>query len=161
LNTILNLETQNSIKNSVTNIESILEEVKKTIGSVNGLIDTTSLDLKESIKNTKSITENFSKISDTLVNANIGKILKDAQGTISSVNLILESISSGKGTAGKLVTDDQLYNNISATTKELEELLREIKEHPKRFVHFSLFGKKAKKYAPAKDTLLTKKVIDK
>ena len=161
LNTILNLETQNSIKTSVTNIESILEEVNKTIRSVNGLIDTTSLDLKASIKNTKLITENFSKISDTLVNANIGNILKDAQGTITSVNLLLEGISSGKGTAGKLVTNDQLYNNISATTKELEELLREIKLHPKRFVHFSLFGKKATKYSPVKDTLFSNKVIDK
>ena len=54
------------------------------------------LDLKESITNTRSITENFSKISDTLVNANIGKILKDAQGTISSVNLLIDGITSGK-----------------------------------------------------------------
>ena len=119
-------------------------------------MDATSLDLKESITNTRSITENFSKISDTLANANIGKILKDAQGTISSVNLLIDGITSGKGSVGKLVTNDDLYNNIAATTKELENLLREIKLHPKRFVHFSLFGKKAKQYTSVKDTVSSK-----
>ncbi len=157
VNTILDLKTQNSLRASVKNIEYATEELNKTMLSVNTLMDATSLDLKESITNTRSITENFSKISDTLVNANIGKILKDAQGTISSVNLLIDGITSGKGSVGKLVTNDDLYNNIAATTKELENLLREIKLHPKRFVHFSLFGKKAKQYTSVKDTVSSKK----
>ena len=156
VNTILDLKTQNSVRTSVKNIEYATEELNKTMLSVNSLMDATSLDLKESITNTRSITENFSKISDTLANANIGKILKDAQGTISSVNLLIDGITSGKGSVGKLVTNDDLYNNIAATTKELENLLREIKLHPKRFVHFSLFGKKAKQYTSVKDTVSSK-----
>jgi phospholipid/cholesterol/gamma-HCH transport system substrate-binding protein len=151
------LKTQNSVRTSVKNIEYATEELNKTMLSVNTLMDATSLDLKESITNTRSITENFSKISDTLVNANIGKILKDVQGTISSVNLLIDGITSGKGSVGKLVTNDDLYNNIAATTKELENLLREIKHNPKRFVHFSLFGKKAKQYTSVKDTVSSKK----
>ena len=51
-----------------------------------------------------------------------------------------------KGTLGKLVTNDSLYVNLTNASKELEELLREMKLNPKRFVHFSLFGKKAKGY---------------
>ena len=50
-----------------------------------------------------------------------------------------------------MVTDDELYTNIAAMSKELEDLLREMKLNPKRFVHFSLFGKKAKPYTPKKD----------
>ena len=156
VNSILDLQTQNSLKKSVINIEHTIDELEKTMLSVNKIIDDTSIDLKETIKNTKSITQNLSKVSDTLVNSNIGKILREAQGTISSANKLLDGIYSGKGTVGKLVTNDELYNNISATAKELENLLVEIKLNPKRFVHFSLFGKRAKTYSPPKDTIVKK-----
>ena len=157
VNSILDLKTQNSLKKSVINIEHTIDELEKTILSINKMIDDTSVDLKETLKNTKSITQNLSKVSDTLVNSNIGKILREAQGTISSANKLLDGIYSGKGTVGKLVTNDELYNNISATAKELENLLVEIKLNPKRFVHFSLFGKRAKTYSPPKDTIVGKK----
>jgi len=148
INNVLDTETQNSLKTSVKSLEFTLSEVKKTMLSINGILDTSSSDLKESIKNTKIITENFSKVSDTLANANIGKIIKKAENTISTANSMLEGINSGKGTIGKLITDDQLYDNMSNATEELESLLREMKLNPKRFVHFSLFGKKAKPYTP-------------
>jgi len=118
VNNILDINTQNSLKTSVKSLETTLVEVKKTMLSINGILDTSSLDLKESIKNTKIITENFSKVSDTLVNANIGKLMKDADVTLTSVNLMLSNIQ------------------------------KEMKLNPKRFVHFSLFGKKAKPYTP-------------
>jgi phospholipid/cholesterol/gamma-HCH transport system substrate-binding protein len=151
MNAVLDIETQKSLKNSVKNIEFTLLEVNKTMLAVNTMIDSTSVDLKASIKNTKLITDNFSKVSDTLVNANIGKIIRNAEVTVNTVNRMLDGIYSGNGTIGKLVTDDELYTNIAAMSKELEDLLREIKLNPKRFVHFSLFGKKAKPYTHEKD----------
>lgn len=151
VNNVLDIKTQRSLKTSVKNLEYTLVEVKKTMLSINGMIDSTSTDLKESVKNTKLITENFSKVSDTLVNANIGAILRKAEATLVASNTLLKGINSGKGTLGKLVTDDQLYNNLTTMSKELENLLREMKLHPKRFVHFSLFGKRAKPYTPNKN----------
>jgi len=157
VNNILDLKTQNSLRSSVVNLESTLQEVKSMMLSVNRLIDSTSIDLTESIKNTRLITENFSKVSDTLANANIGGIMRKAEFTLNSANLMLDGINKGKGTIGKLVSDDELYNNIAAMSKELENLLREMKLNPKRFVHFSLFGKRAKAYTPTKKTALEKK----
>ena len=151
VNNVLDIKTQRSLKASVKNLEYTLVEVKKTMLSINGMIDSTSTDLKESVRNTKLITENFSKVSDTLVNANIGAILRKAEATLVASNTLLKGINSGKGTLGKLVTDDQLYNNLTTMSKELENLLREMKLHPKRFVHFSLFGKRAKPYTPNKN----------
>jgi phospholipid/cholesterol/gamma-HCH transport system substrate-binding protein len=156
VNNILDVRTQKSIRNSVKNLEYTLLEVKTMMFSVNSMIDSTSLDLKESIKNTRLITENFSKVSDTLANANIGGIMRKAEVTLNSANLMLDGINKGQGTIGKLVTDDELYNNIAAMSKELENLLREMKLHPKRFVHFSLFGKRAKPYKPNENTELVK-----
>jgi phospholipid/cholesterol/gamma-HCH transport system substrate-binding protein len=159
INNVLDKRTQNSLKKSVKTLEYTLAEVKKTMLSVNGLINDTSLDLKESVNNTKVITENFAKVSDTLANANIGEIMRKTEITLNSANLMLASINNGKGTIGKLVTDDKLYNNIAAMSKELEDLLREMKLHPKRFVHFSLFGKRAKAYKPNNEAELEKDTI--
>jgi phospholipid/cholesterol/gamma-HCH transport system substrate-binding protein len=55
-------------------------------------------------------------------------------------------LKTGDGTMSKLLNDDELYTNLANASKELEELLREVKEHPKRFVHLSVFGKKEKPY---------------
>ena len=57
---------------------------------------------------------------------------------------IVATIESGNGTMGKLVKDEALYQNLSQASKELEDLLSDLKSHPKRYVHFSLFGKKGK-----------------
>ncbi|QXP67379.1 MlaD family protein [Polaribacter sp. AHE13PA] len=156
VNNILDTNTQNSLKNSVSSLEATLNEVNKMMSSVNGMIDATSSDLKASVKNTKTITENFAKVSDTLANADIGRVVKKAEYTLTSVNTILEGINSGKGTIGKLITDEAMYTNLENASKELEELLREMKLNPKRFVHFSLFGKKAKPYTPNGDDELEK-----
>ncbi|QVY67026.1 MlaD family protein [Polaribacter sp. Q13] len=156
VNKVLDTNTQQSLKNSVTSLETTLKEVKKMMVSVNGMINATSSDLKESVKNTKTITANFAKVSDTLAKVNIGEIMKKAEVSLNSVNKMLEGINTGKGTIGKLITDETMYTNLENASKELEELLREMKLHPKRFVHFSLFGKKAKAYTPNKDTELEK-----
>ncbi|MCL7765178.1 MlaD family protein [Polaribacter sp. Z014] len=156
VNKVLDTNTQHSLKNSVTSLETTLKEVKKMMVSVNGMINATSSDLKESVKNTKTITANFAKVSDTLAKVNIGEIMKKAEVSLNSVNKMLEGINTGKGTIGKLITDETMYTNLENASKELEELLREMKLHPKRFVHFSLFGKKAKAYTPNKDTELEK-----
>ena len=130
------------------NLEYTILGVNKTVRSVNSLLDSSSMDLKETVRNTKYITENLSRVSDTLSNANIGGVIRKAEQTLVSVNSLLDGIDQGKGSIGKLVNDDAMYNNLTNVSKELEELLREMKLNPKRFVHFSLFGKKAKAYEP-------------
>jgi phospholipid/cholesterol/gamma-HCH transport system substrate-binding protein len=148
VNQILNKKTRESLNTSVKNLEYTIAGVKETVRSVNSLLDSSSVDLKETVRNTKYITENLSKVSDTLANANIGGIIRKAELTLVSVNSLLAGIDQGKGSIGKLVNDDAMYINLTNVSKELEELLREMKLNPKRFVHFSLFGKKAKPYEP-------------
>lgn len=152
VNHVLDQKTTTSIQKSVKNIELTIADFRETLGSVNSLLDSSTVDLKLSIKNTKKITDNLAQVSDTLANINISEIVKNTEGILISVNSLLEGIDSGKGTLGKLVNDDAMYNNLSNVSKELEELLREMKINPKRFVHFSLFGKRAKPYDPKKNS---------
>ena len=110
------------------------------------MIDSSSVSFKETLVNTKNITENLLKVTDTLANSNIGEIIRKAEISLTSVNSLLKGMDEGKGTLGKLINDDAMYNNLTNVSKELEYLLREIKLNPKRFVHFSLFGKRAKSF---------------
>ena len=104
--------------------------------------------LGTSITNVEIATGNFAKISDSLVNANLSQTITKLKSTISNFDNILAGIDRGEGSIGKLMKDEALYSNLENASKELEELLREMKENPKRFVHFSLFGKKEKEYNP-------------
>jgi phospholipid/cholesterol/gamma-HCH transport system substrate-binding protein len=62
---------------------------------------------------------------------------------LENLDQIVQGISKGEGSAGKLVTNDSLYTNLSNTLYNLDLLLQDMKENPKKYVHFSLFGKKA------------------
>ncbi|PQB07058.1 ABC transporter substrate-binding protein [Polaribacter filamentus] len=146
INHVLDQKTSESLRRSVHELELTMVDFRTTLGSVNSLIDGSAKDFKESVKNTKKITANLSKVTDTLANSNIGEIIRKAEMTLSSVNSLLEGMDQGKGTFGKLVNDETLYNNLATMSKELEELLQEMKLNPKRFVHFSLFGKRAKPF---------------
>ena len=149
INNVLDKKTVNSVKTSVLEIEKTIADVRKTITALNAVVDLNAKSLNETLKNTNQITQNLSKVTDTLANANLGEIMRKAQYSLTSMNKILDGINNGDGTAGKLLNDDELYKNLTAMSQELEELLRDMKLNPKRFVHFSLFGKKPAPYKPA------------
>ena len=146
INNVLDTKTQNSLKNSIKTLEYTLLDVRNSVKSVNKVLDSNTFNLSNTIANTKTITENLAKVSDTLTTVNFGRIIRKTEATLTSVNSLLEDINNGKGTLGKLMTDDAMYTNLTNASKELEELLKEMKLNPKRFVHFSLFGKRAKPY---------------
>lgn len=151
LNQTLNVESRQSINRSIKGLEYTITDIRKTLGSVNQLLDSSKVGIKNTFDNTRIITENFMKLSDTLVNANIGLTIKKAQQSLDYVNQLMAGIQKGEGTLGKLMKDDKMYTNLTNMSKELEELIREMKLNPKRFVHFSLFGKKAVPYDPEKN----------
>lgn len=146
VNEVLNKKTRESLNRSVKGLEYTISDFRKTLKSVNQLLDSSKTSIDGTLKNAEQLTANASKISDTLLNANIGATIHQVELTLTNINSLMDSLKIGKGTLGKLMTDDQLYMNLTNASKEMEELLREMKLNPKRFVHFSLFGKKAKPY---------------
>lgn len=146
LNQILNKKTRKSLNRSIIGLEGTMLDVRKTLTSVNGLIDSSKTSLSATLNNAEKITKDFSQISSELTKANLGNTVKQLEGTLANVNNLLAEMKNGKGTLGKLMTDDKMYQNLTNASKEMEELLREMKLNPKRFVHFSLFGRKAKPY---------------
>ncbi len=151
LNQTLTIESRKSLNRSIKGLEFTIGDVRKTLGSVNQLLDSSKVGIKNTFDNTRVITENFMKLSDTLVNANIGLTIKKAQKSLDYINDLMAGVARGEGSFGKFVKDETMYNNLTRMSKEMEELIREMKLNPKRFVHFSLFGKKAVSYDAKKN----------
>jgi phospholipid/cholesterol/gamma-HCH transport system substrate-binding protein len=74
----------------------------------------------------------------------LDKTLSKVQATLDNLNTTLNQINSGQGTAGKLVSDPKLYQNLNATANSLNILLQDLRLHPKRYINVSVFGRKDK-----------------
>jgi len=148
LTDVLNTKSRNNLKSSIEQLNVTMLNFKNISESVDKLVKDNEEKLGNTLANAEIMTANLAKISDTLVNANLGLTVKNLEATITNLNKILASVEAGEGTLGKLLKDEEMYHNLTNSSKELEELLREMKLNPKRFVHFSLFGKKDKGYKP-------------
>ena len=144
LNDILDINSRNHLKAAIIQLNSTMTTFNSAGKKLDNILASNTNSLKATLNNAEKITNDFSKLSENLASVNLAGTVQDLEKTLSNVNSLLSNIEKGKGTIGKLMTDDQMYINLENASKELEELLREFKEHPKRFVHFSLFGKKDK-----------------
>ncbi|MDR0891526.1 MAG: MlaD family protein [Mediterranea sp.] len=90
------------------------------------------------------IGDNFVAISGNLKGIDYAAMLKQVDETLANVKLLTDKLNNKDNTLGLLFNDPGLYNNLNATTANAASLLEDLKAHPKRYVHFSLFGKKDK-----------------
>jgi len=149
-NTIFDQESQVNLKQSIAKLNTTLSTFKNTSRSLDKML---SEDGKiDSILSNATIASNsLVSLTDSLNDADIKSTIKKLETTLNNFNGILAGIENGNGSIGKLLKDDGLYKNLEGASKEMEELLREMKLNPKRFVHFSLFGKKPKPYNSEED----------
>ena len=151
LTDVLDTKSRNNLKSSIEQLNTTITNFKNISESVDRLVKSNEEKLGNTLSNAELMTSNLAKLSDTLVDANLGLTVRNLEATVINLNKILESVEAGEGTLGKLLKDEKMYNNLTNSSKELEELLREMKLHPKRFVHFSLFGKKDKGFQQSED----------
>jgi len=149
----LNEILDDNFKNSV--VETI-DNLNKTSGSLKNVVSSGEADLKNTLDNinifSRMLAENSEKLGSTFSNINsITDTLSaaDIYGTVANLKTSLEkaseaigNINSGKGSVGQLMTNDTLYINLSNSLESLNELLIDMKANPKKYVHFSIFGKK-------------------
>ena len=146
LNTLFDAQTKANIKTSISELSTTIASFKSTSESLNALVDDNSSVIGETITNFNKISEDLTALSTSLAATDLDTIMANLKSTISSFDQLLSNIENGEGSVGKLIKDDAVYNNLEGATKQLEELLEDMKLNPKRYVHFSLFGKKAKQY---------------
>jgi phospholipid/cholesterol/gamma-HCH transport system substrate-binding protein len=130
------------IENTTVSVDQLMGSEKTHIASILEKIDEISTTLSKNSKNLGKIITNFANISDTIAKANIKRTLQNADSAMYYAAQIMGKINKGQGNAGKLANDTALYNRLSRSSDDLDKLLIDFKAHPKRYVHFSVFGKK-------------------
>jgi phospholipid/cholesterol/gamma-HCH transport system substrate-binding protein len=146
-NAIFDQESQVNLKQAIAKLNTTLSTFSRTSKSLDKMLSEDGK-IDSILSNATIASNNLVSLTDSLNNANIKSTIKKLETTLNNFNGILAGIEDGKGSMGKLLKDDGLYKNLEGASKEMEELLREMKLNPKRFVHFSLFGKRPKNYKP-------------
>jgi len=154
VNSILNPSFQKNVDKSFNSIAGTLASLETTSKKVDGLVGSESARIEAIFKNVEGITANLNnnnqKISDILTNintvtdkfaaANFKQTLDNANNAIADLQSVISGIKDGKGSLGLLLNDDKMYQNLNNASKNLDELMIDLKANPKRYVHFSVFG---------------------
>lgn len=146
INQILNAQTKNDLRESISGLNTMVKSFQSSASALNGILVDNKEGLDSSIKNIHIITDNFSKLSDSITHSGITTTLKSLESTVANLDEMLAKIEKGDGTLGKLMTDEELYNNLANSSRELDLLLQDFRLNPKRYVNVSVFGKKQKDY---------------
>ncbi|WP_035337656.1 MlaD family protein [Dokdonia sp. PRO95] len=153
VNSVLDRDTRANLRDAIANFTDASREMKGISKSVNGLLASNQDKFDRTITNLDKMSGNFATLSDSLSKIQMGQMVADLEKTIADFQELSNKLNSPEGTVGKLLNDDQLYLNLDRTANQMGDLLQDMKLNPKRYVHFSLFGKKPGEYTPPKDSL--------
>jgi phospholipid/cholesterol/gamma-HCH transport system substrate-binding protein len=138
INSILDEQMESDLKGSVASMNRTMHQVEEMTKPGSSLYNT--------LEEIESLSKELNTLSQTLNELEIKQLVERFDRSLAEINLILAKMNNGEGTIGLLLEDEALYRNLESATEELNALLKEVREHPKRFVHFSLFGKKEEAY---------------
>lgn len=155
---ILNEDARGNLSASFENIKSSFESFERTSKRLDTLVALEKIKIDAIMSHIESITgnlknnnelishavKNLSDVSDSLANANITETVNNANKAMLDLSAVVDRINRGEGSLGLLLNNDTLYNNLESASLELDKLLEDVRVNPKRYVHFSVFGKSEK-----------------
>lgn len=130
-----------ALENTLHNAEQLTASLNATSRQLNTLMKT---DVPELTNNVTEITQNLKVITNNLKDVNYASTFMKVDSTLNNVRLLTDKLNRKDNSLGLLMNDSALYYNLNASTANAAALLEDLKAHPKRYVHFSLFGKKDK-----------------
>ena len=152
-NEILDPNTRQNLRNSFASLDRTMASLENTSGTLNGILTDNKPKLDRTFTNLDEMSYNFNSFSDSLAEVNLAGIVNDFEEIAADLKNVAAKANSTDGTVGKLLNDPKVYDNLDRATKQLEQLLQDVKLNPKRYVHISVFGKRNKDYKPPKDSL--------
>lgn len=133
-----------AISNSLQNIETITSNLSTTTAQLHQLSASLNGQLPQMLTKADGILANTQGFTQQLEDVNIAATMTKLDQTMTNLKLMSDALNSKDGTLGLLMHDPQLYNNLNSTMSDADKLLIDFKEHPKRYIHFSVFGRKDK-----------------
>ena len=157
-NQVMNEQTRDNLIKSFASIRNTIKHLEVTTSTIDTIVLNQKGRMSEIITNIESITRNIknnnqqitnainnvSKMTDTLAATNLSKTISTTQRALQNFEQITDKINKGKGSLGMLVNNDSLYNQLEGSSRNLNLLLQDLKAHPSKYVHISVFGKKDK-----------------
>lgn len=154
LNEVLGPKNRKNLDSSFENLDKTLKNLESASKSLDYMVSSDQGKLKKIIDNVESITsniknnneelsnalKNISSITDSLAKSNLASTVNNANLTLKQTAAIMEKINKGEGSVGMLINNDSLYNALEKSAVDLDKLLVDLKENPKRYVHISVFG---------------------
>jgi phospholipid/cholesterol/gamma-HCH transport system substrate-binding protein len=158
INAFWDESASSELKETFDELQVALKKFGNVANDVEGLVASEKGKLSRIFSNVESITANLQKsnekiegilgdaknITDGIASADLKGTIEEAKAALNKFNAVLDSAKDGKGTLGKLIADDQLYNELNRTNQNLQNLLQDFEKHPERYIHFSIFGTKTK-----------------
>ena len=158
VNSILNPNFQKNVDKSFTSIASTLGALETTSKKVDALVGSESSKLSSILSNVEQITVNFknngakidgilsnlNSVTDKVAAVNFKQTIDNANKAVADLQGMVSELKAGKGSLGKLLNDEEMYKNLTGASKNLDNLMIDLKANPKRYVHFSVFGGKNK-----------------
>jgi len=144
INTLFDDETKKELKSSIEDFSNLTSSLSETSDEISNLIANNSENLTNSLADFRSASNNIKSITNSLNSEDINSLTTNLNSLVNNLNSITKSLKNSEGTAGKLINDKSIYNNLENATNQLNLLIEDIKLNPNRYINFSVFGKKNK-----------------
>lgn len=156
INNTVNPDFQRNVNRSLASIANTLQTLENTAGQVDGMVGAEKSKISGILTNLESISTNMEQnnarisavfanmetITDNAAKLDFTQTMAKADKAVADLQSITSNLNEGDGSLGKLLNDDSLYNNLEDASKSLDKLIIDMKENPKRYLHFSVFGRK-------------------
>ena len=133
-----------ALRNTLHNVEGMTDNLNKTSVELKSLSASLNRDVPSVMKKADGVLANTEQLTANLSAVDIATMTAKVNQTLDNVEQMTNRLNSKEGTLGLLMSDPQLYYRLSSTAASADSLLIDLKAHPKRYVHFSVFGKKDK-----------------
>jgi phospholipid/cholesterol/gamma-HCH transport system substrate-binding protein len=133
-----------ALANILHNVEGMTGQLNATSSQLHALSTSLSRDVPMLMGKADGVLDNTQQLTSNLAGIDVTGMVASINKTLADVNAMTERLNSNEGTLGLLMRDDKLYRHLESAAADCDSLLIDIKAHPKRYVHFSVFGKKDK-----------------
>jgi len=146
INTLFDDETKEELKNSIQDFSNLTNNLSETSQKISELISQNSNNITDALTDFKVVSSNMKSISNSISSDDINAITSNLNELVNNLNIISVKLANSDGTAGQLINDKSIYENLEKASRELNILIEDIKLNPNRYINFSVFGKKNKDF---------------